>query len=66
MHHYVHGLAMGVASGEAIGTMKNLYLFLQFLKMWLQYCLVTLLMSETFCPHTTKTNWCGLDCSLHL
>jgi hypothetical protein len=63
--HYVHGLARGMAS-EAIGTMKNLYLSLQFLKMWLQYCLITLLTSETLCPQKTKTNWCGLDCSLPL
>ena len=38
--HHVHGLAMGMASGEAIGMMKRLYLSLHFLKMRLQYCLI--------------------------
>ena len=61
--HYVHGLAMGRASGEVIG-MTKICLSLQFLYRWLQYCLITLFTPETLYPHKTNTNWCGLFTAL--
>jgi hypothetical protein len=63
MHPLCSWSRYGRGLRTAIGTIKNLYISLQFLKMWLQYCLITLLTSETLCPQKTKQ--IGVDLIVH-